>query len=111
MDLGNLPWLVTGVDTHMSVQCRASIESFQTNCAFMRLLLGMYNLVPTQSARLAEPFATNFTHKRTHASMYWHMSCQIVMSVETLAAIVAFENLSAIRRCTVRRFARIRDGR
>lgn len=63
----------------------------------MRLLLGVYDLVPAQGARLPEPLAANLANEGPHSGMDGHMSRQVVVGVEALAAIVALENFIAWR--------------
>lgn len=62
----------------------------------MRLLFGVYYFVTAQGARLTEPFATDLAYERPDTCVNWHVSCEVVMSVETLAALIAFEHFADI---------------
>lgn len=42
------------------------------------------NFVSAERARLAEPFPTHFAHEGPGACVHWHVSSQIIMSVEHL---------------------------
>lgn len=95
-DQENLPWLVANVNSHVGVQGRATIEGFGADIALVRLLLGVYDFVPTQSASLPEALAANLAHERSNTCVNGHMPRQVVVGVETLAALIALEHFATI---------------
>lgn len=61
----------------------------------MRFLLGVYDLVPTQCARLPESFAANFAYEWPDARVNRHVPGQIIVRVETFTALIALEHFAA----------------
>lgn len=89
---------VVGVDAPVRVQGRASVESFAAGRTLVRLLRRVDDLVPAQSARLAKPFAAYLADERPRPRVDGHVSGQIVVGVEHLAAFRAGECLLFVRR-------------
>lgn len=42
------------------------------------------DFVSAQCTGLTESFPAHFTHERPRACVHWHVSCQIIMSIEHL---------------------------
>lgn len=85
--------LKIGVYSRVGVQGRATIESLSAGHAFVRLLGGVNDLMPAESARLPKTFAADFADERPGARMHRHVSRKIVVRVENLAAFRAGESL------------------
>lgn len=88
---------VVGVDAPVRVQGRAPVESFAAGRTLVRLLRRVDDLVPAQSARLAKPFPAYLADERPRPRVDGHVSGQIVVGVEHLAAFRAGECLLFIR--------------
>lgn len=69
----------------------------------MRLLLGVYNFVPTQCARLSESFTADLAYERPNTCVNRHVPRQIVVRIETFAALLALEHFAvgiSVSTCT-----------
>lgn len=75
------------------VQGGATVESFAAGRALVRLLRRVDDLVPAQGARLAEAFPADLADERPGARVHRHVSGQVVVGVEHLAAFRAGEGL------------------
>lgn len=89
--------LEIGVDARVGVEGGAAIEGLAARHALVRLLGGVDDLVPAESARLAETLAADLADERPGARVHRHVSRQIVMRVEHLAAFRAGEGLLLVR--------------
>lgn len=85
--------LKIGVYSRVGVQGRAAIERLSAGHALVRLLGGVNDLVPAESARLPETFAADLADERSGARMHRHMSRKVVVRVEHLAALRTGEGL------------------
>lgn len=81
--------LESGVNAHMSVERRGSVERLAASRTFVRLFGRVDYLVAAQSRRLAETFAADFANERTSSRVHRHVTCQVVMGVENFAAVWA----------------------
>lgn len=91
--------LEVGVYTPMGVQGGASVERFPACRTFVRFVLRVYDLVPAEGAGLTESLAADFADERTCAGVHGHVSGQVVVGVEHLAAFRAGEGLLFVRGC------------
>lgn len=85
--------LKIGVYSRVGVQGRATIESLSAGHALVRLLGGVDDLMPAESARLSKTFAADFADERPGARMHRHVSRKVVVRVENLAAFRTGEGL------------------
>ena len=85
--------LVVGVDARMRVEGGTAVEGLAACLALVRLLRRVDDLVPAQRACLPEALATDLTDERPCSRMHGHVSGEIVVSVEDLAALGAGEGL------------------
>lgn len=89
--------LEVGVDARVGVQGGAPVEGLAAGHAFVRLLGGVDDLMSTEGARLPETLAADLADERPGARVHRHVSRQVVVRVEHLAAFRASEGLLLVR--------------
>lgn len=85
--------LEIGMYACVGIKSGTTIEGLAACHALVRLFSGVDDLVSTESARLTETFAANLADKWPSARVHWHVSRQIIMCIEHLAAFWASEGL------------------
>jgi len=90
-------WLEIGVYARMSVQGGATVESLAAGHAFVRLLGCVDDLMPAEGARLPEALATDLANEWPCTRVHRHVSRQIVVRVEHLAALGTSKGLLLVR--------------
>lgn len=89
--------LEIGMYARVGIEGRTTIEGLAARHALVRLFSGVDDLVSAKGTRLTETLATNLADKRPGACMNRHVSSQIIMRIEHLAAFWASESLLLVR--------------
>lgn len=82
---------VPSVDAGVGVQRGGAVERFAARVTLVGLLRRVDDLVTTQRRRLAKTFSADLADERSSSCVNRHVTCQVVVSVENLAALAAFE--------------------
>ena len=85
--------LVAGVDAHVGVQRGAPIEGLAAVDALMRFLRRVDDLVAAKGGRLAKALSADLADEGPGAGVHRHVSRQVVVGVEDLAALRTGEGL------------------
>lgn len=79
--------LVSGMDSDMGVEGRAPVECLAAKLTLVWLLRGVDDLVPAQGRGLSESFSANLADKWPGPGVNRHVSGEVVVGVEHLAAL------------------------
>lgn len=80
-------WFIVGVNPGVSIQGGASVEGFSTGLTFVWFFGSVDDLVPAEGARLTKSLSTNFADERPRPGVNWHVSREVVVSIEDLPTL------------------------
>lgn len=79
-------WLEPLMDAQVGIQSGGAVEGLSARSTFVRLLGGVYDLVTTQGTGLSEALVADLTNEGPSTRVDGHVSREVVMGVELLAA-------------------------